>query len=146
MVTYNTQVRFISEKRYFLVFWILFTLVFSSLAYLAREKVGIGVSSPYIYYTQYGIYLPLAIGLSSIVISYILLIFTHILWLRQALIKVWIYLLVYGFWLTLAIQLAYIEPRYTDVAIVLIDAYAFPLLIASSVTIVSVILLSFFKR
>lgn len=53
--------------------------------------------------------------------------------------------MIYGFWLTLAIQLAYFEPRYTDVAIVIIDAYAFPLLVASGVTIGFVLLLSLFR-
>jgi hypothetical protein len=57
-----------------------------------------------------------------------------------------IYLLLYGFWLTLGIQLSYYEPRYTDIAIVLIDAYGFPLIIASAITLGGVLVLSFLKK
>lgn len=97
------------------------------------------------YFAKYGIYVPLAIGLISILKSYILLFITYVLRINFVITKILIYLVIYGFWLTLAIQLAYFEPRYTDVAIVLIDAYAFPLLVASGVTIGLILILSLFR-
>ena len=146
MKPHDTRMRLISEKRYFFVLWLLFTVVFFSLSYYYRTKVGIGTASVYQYYTKYGLFLPLVLGFLTIVKSYILLFLTHILFLRHTFVKMGIYLLLYGFWLTLGIQLSYYEPRYTDIAIVLIDAYGFPLIIASAITLGGVLVLSFLKK
>ena len=91
---------------------------------------------------KYGLYLPIVLGLLTILKSYILLFLTHIFFLRQVFVKILIYLVLYGFWLALGLQLAYSEPRYTDIAIVLIDAYSFALIVASSTTLALVLILS----
>lgn len=142
----KTRIRLIEEKRYFFVLWLLFTIIFFALAYSARKGIVLGTSSPYQYYTKYGLYLPLALGWLAILKSYILLFLTYLLHLRHTFVKVGIYILLYGFWLLLGYQLVYSEPRYTDLAIVLIDAYGLPLMIAASVTLFFVGVLSLIKK
>lgn len=142
----KTRIRIIEEKRYFFVLWFLFTIIFFALAYSARKGIELDTSSPYQYYTKYGLYLPLVLGWLTILKSYILLFLTYLLHLRHTFVKVGIYILLYGFWLRLGIELVYSEPRYTDIAIVLIDAYGFPLMIAASVTLFFVGVLSLIKK
>lgn len=137
--------RLLATKKYFFWLGVFFTVIFFGLTYYYRGHVLVGSSSAHRYFALYGIYVPLAVGLLSILKSYILLFIVHIIRLNYTITKILIYLVIYGFWLTLAIQLQYFEPRYTDVAIVLIDAYAFPLLVASSATVGVVILLSLFS-
>ncbi len=146
MKPHDTRMRLIGEKRYFFVLWLLFTVIFFALAYFARKEIELGTASPYQYYTKYGLYLPLVLGWLTILKSYILLFFTYIFHLRHTLVKIGIYVLLYGFWLLLGYQLVYSEPRYTDIAIVLIDAYGFPVLIAASVTLFFVGILSLIKK
>lgn len=105
-----------------------------------------GNSSIYTYYSKYGIFIPIIIGIIAIIKSYILLLLFSLIRLKYIIIKILIYFLIYGFWLIFAIQLKYYEPRYTDIAIVIIDAYSFPLLLASSITLLGVIIVSFFSK
>lgn len=145
MDTTTRPPRLLASKKYFFWLGVLFTMIFFWLTYYYRGRVLVWSTSAHHYFALYGIYVPLAVGLISILKSYILLFILYIIRLNYTITKILIYLVIYGFWLTLAIQLAYFEPRYTDVAIVLIDAYAFPLLVASSVTIGFVLLLSLFR-
>lgn len=137
--------RLLAEKKYFFWLGVIFTMIFFGLVYYYRGKVMIWSTTAHMYFVRYGIYVPLVVGLISIFKSYILLFITYVLRINFVITKILIYLVIYGFWLTLAIQLQYFEPRYTDIAIVLIDAYAFPLLVASGVTIGLVLILSLFR-
>jgi hypothetical protein len=145
MDTTTRPSRLLATKKYFFWLGVFFTLIFFWLTYYYRDQIPPGTSSAHGYFAKYGIYVPLAVGLISILKSYVLLFIFHIIRINHTITKILIYLMIYGFWLTLAIQLAYFEPRYTDVAIVLIDAYAFPLLVASGSTIGLVLLLSLFR-
>lgn len=137
--------RLLATKKYFFWLGVFFTILFFGLTYYYRDQVAPGSSSAHGYFTKFGIYLPLAIGLLSILDSYILLFIVFIVRLNYTISKILIYLVIYGFWLVLGYQLRYTEPRYTDTAIVLIDAYAFPLLVASGATLGLVVLLSLFS-
>lgn len=137
--------RLLATKKYFFWLGVIFTAIFFGLTYYYKGNVLIGSSSAHKYFAQYGIYVPIAVWFLSIFKSYIILFIVHSIRLNYTITKILIYLVIYGFWLTLAIQLRYYEPRYTDVAIVLIDAYAFPLLVASGITIGLVFLLSLFS-
>lgn len=138
--------RLLESKKYFLLFWIFFTLLFFAFFFFYKSWVPSGTSSIYEYLRKYGIYVPLAIGALSIVKSYVLLFITYVLRINFFITKIVIYFLIYGFWLTLGVQLRYFEPRYTDIAIVLIDTYSLPLLLASGITLSGVFLFSFFKK
>lgn len=146
METPTRQVRYIESKWLYLVFWLFFTLLFYVFYWYYKPVNLTGTSSVYTYLTKYGIYVPLAIWLLLILKSYILLFLMYILRINGLITKILIYLLIYGFWLFFAVQLYYYEPRYTDIAIVIIDVYSLPLLLASSLTLVGVILLSFFRK
>lgn len=146
METATRQVRYIESKWLYLVFWLFFILSFYAFYWYYKPVNLTGTGSVYSYFTKYGIYVPLAIWFLSILKSYILLFLMYILRINGLITKILIYLLIYDFWLFFAIQLQYYEPRYTDIAIVIIDAYSFPLLLASSLTLLGVILLSFFRK
>lgn len=146
METATRQVRYIESKWLYLVFWLFFILLFYVFYWYYKPVNLTGTSSVYSYFTKYGIYVPLVVWLLSILKSYTLLFLMYILRINGLITKILIYLLIYGFWLVFAIQLQYYEPRYTDIAIVIIDAYSFPLLLASSFTLLGVILVSFFRK
>jgi uncharacterized membrane protein YczE len=136
--------RLLDSRQYY--FWIggFFMLVFFGLFFLYKWDLSLGSSSAYTFFSKYWMYLPLAIGWVSILVSYILLVLTSMFRVNFFITKLLIYLIVYGFWLYFAVQLRYFEPRYTDIAKIIIDTYAFPLLLASGATLILVVLLSFF--
>lgn len=140
------QKRYIESTWLYLVFWLFFVLLFYIAFWYYKPMNLSGNSSIYTYYSKYGIFIPIIIGIIAIIKSYILLLLFSLIRLKYIIIKILIYFLIYGFWLIFAIQLKYYEPRYTDIAIVIIDAYSFPLLLASSITLLGVILVSFFSK
>ncbi len=140
------QKRYIESTWLYLVFWLFFVLLFYIAFWYYKPMNLSGNSSIYTYYSKYGIFIPIIIGIIAIIKSYILLLLFSLIRLKYIIIKILIYFLIYGFWLIFAIQLKYYEPRYTDIAIVIIDAYSFPLLLASSITLLGVIIVSFFSK
>lgn len=140
------QKRYIESTWLYLVFWLFFVLLFYIAFWYYKPMNLSGNSSIYTYYSKYGIFIPIIIGIIAIIKSYILLLLFSLIRLKYIIIKILIYFLIYGFWLIFAIQLKYYEPRYTDIAIVIIDAYSFPLLLASSITLIGVIIVSFFSK
>ena len=146
METTTRQIRRIESKWLYFVLWLFFILLFYFFYWYYKPVNLSGTSSIYSYIAKYGIYVPIIIGILSILKSYILLGLFYIIQIDWIVSKILIYFLIYGFWLFFAIQLKYYEPRYTDIAIVIIDVYSLPLLIASSLTLVGVILLSFSRK
>lgn len=140
------QKRYIESTWLYLVFWLFFVLLFYIAFWYYKPMNLSGNSSIYTYYSKYGIFIPIIIGIIAIIKSYILLLLFSLIRLKYIIIKILIYFLIYGFWLIFAIQLKYYEPRYTDIAIVIIDAYSFPLLLGSSITLIGVIIVSFFSK
>lgn len=141
-----SQKRYIESKKSFFLFWVLFIALFYWFFYYYKPVNLTGTSSVYNYFSKYGIYVPLTIGIISIVKSYLLLFTFYVLRINCLITKILAYVLIYGFWLFFAIQLRYSEPRYTDIAIVLIDGYSLPLLLASSITLIGVFFWSIFKK
>ncbi len=137
--------RLIESKKFYFLFWVLFIAVFYATWYIYSPELT-STSKIGELLTQYGVFVPLAVGVLIILKSYILQFIIYILHINHWISKVCIYLLIYGFWLTLGIQLRYFEPRFTDVAIVLIDQYALPLMTSSGVVIMGVLLLSLIKK
>lgn len=146
METTTRQIRRIESKWLYFVLWLFFILLFYFFYWYYKPVNLSRTSSIYSYIAKYGIYVPIIIGILSILKSYILLGLFYIIQIEWIISKILIYFLIYGFWLFFAIQLKYYEPRYTDIAIVIIDVYSLPLLIASSLTLVGVILLSFSRK
>lgn len=140
------QIRYIESKWFYLIFWLFFVFVFYVSFWYYKPINMSGNSSIYTYYQKYWIYIPVIIGILAIIKSYILLLLFYIVRLKYTIIKILIYFLIYWFWLIFAIQLKYFEPRYTDIAIVIIDVYSFPLLLASSITLAGVVIVSFFSK
>jgi len=146
METTTRQIRHIESKWLYFVLWLFFILLFYFFYWYYKPVNLSGTSSIYSYIAKYGIYVPIIIGVLSILKSYILLGLFYIIQIEWIISKILIYFLIYGFWLFFAIQLKYYEPRYTDIAIVIIDVYSLPLLIASSLTLVGVVFLSFLRK
>lgn len=146
METTTRQMRRIESKWLYFVLWLFFILLFYFFYWYYKPVNLSGTSSIYSYIAKYGIYVPIIIGVLSILKSYILLGLFYIIQIEWIISKILIYFLIYGFWLFFAIQLKYYEPRYTDIAIVIIDVYSLPLLIASSLTLVGVVFLSFSRK
>lgn len=146
METTTRQIRHIESKWLYFVLWLFFILLFYFFYWYYKPVNLSGTSSIYSYIAKYGIYVPIIIGVLSILKSYILLGLFYIIQIEWIISKILIYFLIYGFWLFFAIQLKYYEPRYTDIAIVIIDVYSLPLLIASSLTLVGVVFLSFSRK
>ena len=146
METTTHQMRCIESKWLYFVLWLFFILLFYFFYWYYKPVNLSGTSSIYSYIAKYGIYVPIIIGILSILKSYILLGLFYIIQIEWIISKILIYFLIYGFWLFFAIQLKYYEPRYTDIAIVIIDVYSLPLLIASSLTLVGVVFLSFSRK
>jgi len=146
METTTRQIRRIESKWLYFVLWLFFILLFYFFYWYYKPVNLSGTSSIYSYIAKYGIYVPIIIGVLSILKSYILLGLFYIIQIDWIVSKILIYFLIYGFWLFFAIQLKYYEPRYTDIAIVIIDVYSLPLLIASSLTLVGVVFLSFLRK
>lgn len=146
MNTPSRRMRLIESQGYFLLFGVLFTLAWYAIGYIYKPPALPPNSSITDFLSKYGVYIPLLLGTLSILKSYILKFIFWVLHLRNWFLTVCIYLLIYGFWLGVWIQLRYFEPRYTEIAIAIIDQYALPLICASSTVIIGVILLSFFKK
>ncbi len=146
MNTPSRQTRLIESQGYFFLFWVIFTLVFYAVGYIHKPPALPTASSVTDFIGKYGIFLPLLLGVLSILKSFILKFIFWILHLRHWIATLILYLLIYGGWLWIGIQLRYFEPRYTDVAIAIIDQYALPLMISSEVVLIGVIFLSLFKR
>ena len=146
MDTSSRRVRFIESQKFYFLLWVLFIILFYAVGYIEKPPALPEWPSISEYVRKYGIYLPLVLGALSILKSYILQFIISILHINHWFSKFSIYLIIYGFWLTLGIQLRFFEPRFTDVAIVLIDQYALPLIISSSSVIFFAFLFTIFKR
>lgn len=146
MNTVARRTRLIESQGYFLLFWVLFILIFYAVGSIHKLPALPSNSSITDFLNKYGIYIPLVLGTISILKSYILKFIFWVLHLRSWFVTICIYFLIYGFWLGVWIQLRYFEPKYTEIAIAIIDQYALPLICASSSVIIGVILLSFFKK
>lgn len=146
MNTPTRQVRLIESQSCLILAWVLFTLVLYTVGYIYKPPALPPNSSIAGFFSKYGVFIPIFLGTITLLKSYILKFIFWILHLRNWFLTLCIYLLIYGWWLWIWIQLRYFEPRYTEIAIAIIDQYALPLIVASSAVLIGVIFLSWFKK
>lgn len=94
---------------------------------------------------KYGVFIPFAYSILSIIILYLLYLVKWIIRLNFWIVNLILLLIVFWFNLFLWIQLLYFEPRFTDVAIFIIDSYAKHMMYASIGTIFFIFLSVFIK-
>ncbi|NUJ97927.1 hypothetical protein HGA92_04035 [Candidatus Gracilibacteria bacterium] len=139
--------RFLQSKlAYFLLIFIFLAFFYASFFIFGNKELNIQNFQMHDIFEKYGIYFPLVFGIVALVGTLLLFLIKIIFRLNLLVVSIIIYLLVYGFLLAFGIQLKYFEPRYTDIAIALIDNYALPLIIASSASIIFTFIFSFFKK
>lgn len=138
--------RFLESKWWLFLFGLIFMAIFYIFYFYRKSPNLIGTSSIYNYFHLYWVYIPLLIGFISILKSYILVFILSIFRIRSFFMRIFIFLLIYGFWLGIGIQLYYFESRYTDIAIVIIDGYSLSLMCASGITIFFILVLSSFRK
>jgi hypothetical protein len=139
--------RFIQSKlAYFFLIFIFLAFFYASFFIFWNKELNIQNFQMYDIFQKYWIFFPLIFGILALVSILLLFLIKSIFRLNFLLINIIIYLLVYWFFLAFGIQLKYFEPRYTDIAVALIDNYALPLIIASSASIIFVFIFSFFKK
>jgi len=141
------QKRFLQSKLSYFLLWIIFIIIFyASFFIFWNTELSIENFQIQEIFKKYWIYFPLAFWVLALFFSAFLLFIKFILRLNFLIVNIVIYLLLYWFFLVLWLQLQYFEPRYTDIAIVLIDNYALPLIIASSSAIIFTFIFSFLKK
>ncbi len=145
MQTTNRIRRWIESNWWPLLLWCVYILILYITLKIYKLPLT-GNSSLYSYLEKYGMYIPGVIGLLSILKSYILIWIFWIFRLHPVFSRLFTYILIYGFWMTLWVQLYFFEPRFTEIAIILIDTYSFPLMISSGITIWCAFILSFPKK
>lgn len=126
---------------------VLFLIIFY-ISYFAWWMVELSLSSMNVldFAQKYWVYLPIVYGLILIVLLYIAYL---LLWIVRAnfwQVKFLVLAGVFGWNVFFWYQLLYLEPRYTDVAIFIIDSYARHIFYASIWVLVFVLLSVFLKR
>lgn len=127
--------RFIQSPLTPLLLTLVFSWVFFGMYMTAGTRPSIASPNVADFVTKYALYVGVWLCALILLKSYILYWLTTLLRLRFALALLIAYLLIYGTLLAVGIQLAYFEPRNTDIAIFIIDYYAFPLLWASAAAV-----------
>ncbi len=139
--------RFLQSKlAYFLLIFIFLAFFYASFFIFWNKELNIQNFQMHDIFEKYWIYFPLVFGIVALIGTLLLFLIKIIFRLNLLVVSIIIYLLVYWFLLAFGIQLKYFEPRYTDIAIALIDNYALPLIIASSASIIFTFIFSFFKK
>lgn len=139
--------RFVESKWMPFLSGIVFLWIFYGVYFLV-ERPPLMISSFAVndFATKYGVFIPVSYAILVILFLYILYLFAWIVRLRFWCVNLMLLLLVFGFSLFFWIQLVYYEPRYTDVAIFIIESYGKPMMYASFGTIMLILLSIFIKR
>lgn len=137
--------RFIQSKWVPLILAIIFTIAFY-IAYftlLNQKSIPAGIMD---FSKNYAALIPWAIWIIILIVSYFLILIKFILRLNFWIVHLLIFLIIYTSFLAVWIQLRYYEPRYTDIAIFIIDSYSMPLIIASIAPMITSLVFVFFRR
>lgn len=97
------------------------------------------------FYQKYTLYSPILFWALSLIFVYLLMIFKFIFRLKSYIFTMLIYFLSFWFFLVLWIDLMFFEARDADFAKAIINTFSIPLIVSSSITLILVIILSFFK-
>lgn len=142
-----SDLRFVASKWMPFLSGIVFVWIFYG-GYFLLEKPPLVLSSYSVseFATKYGVFIPVAYAILVIIFLYILYLFAWIVRLRFWGVNLILLLGVYGFSLFFWIQLVYYEPRFTDVAIFIIDSFGKPMMYASIGTLWMIFVSIFIKR
>ncbi|MFA5917829.1 MAG: hypothetical protein WC850_06365 [Candidatus Gracilibacteria bacterium] len=136
--------RFIQSKWVPFLLGILFIGVFYAIYFIGGNKILTPIISASVndFIAKFGNFIPALYGILLTIILYLLIFIKWITRLNFWIVNFLLILLVYGFNLFFGIQLYFFEPRYTEVAIYIIDSFSKPMIGASiSVLLVSIILI-----
>ncbi len=136
--------RFIQSKWAPFLLWLLFIWVFYSIYFLWWNKILTPIISSSVndFTTRFWNFIPALYWILLTIILYLLIFIKWIIRLNFWIVNFLLILLVYWFNLFFWIQLYFFEPRYTEVAIYIIDSFSKPMIWASvSVLFISIILI-----
>jgi hypothetical protein len=144
----QTKIRFVKSKLTPFLSSFIFIVVFYAVYFLFWNNKEIVIESYKIndFVKQYWIYVPVLYWILIMVLIYILCFLKWILRLNFWIVNLIILLTVFWFNLVFWIQLFFYEPRYTDIAIYLIDSFSKPLIFASIASLLFVIITIFIKK
>jgi hypothetical protein len=136
--------RFIQSKWVPFLLWILFIGVFYAIYFIWWNKILTPIISASVndFIAKFWNFIPALYWILLTIILYLLIFIKWITRLNFWIVNFLLILLVYWFNLFFWIQLYFFEPRYTEVAIYIIDSFSKPMIWASiSVLLVSIILI-----
>jgi hypothetical protein len=143
----QTKIRFVKSNMTPFLSSIVFIIVFYLIYFLFWNKeILIDSAKVNDFAKQYWIYIPFLYWILIMVIIYILCFLKWILRLNFWIVNLLILLTVFWFNLIFWIQLFFYEPRYTNVAIYLIDTFSKPLIFASTASLLFVLISIFIKK
>lgn len=139
--------RFIQSKWVPLILTDIFTITFY-ISYFTLLDPKFSSPNPWImdFIKRFSTYIPLALAGIILLTSYLLILVKWILRLNFWWIHFLLFLMVYGVFFAIWIQLKYYEPRYTDIAVFIITLYSLPLIISSVITLIFTIVFTFIKK
>lgn len=140
--------RFVWSKWMPFLSGIVFIWIFYLFYFVWWSKEPLKISSYWVseFAWKYGVFIPLVYALISIVTLYIFYLLKWIVRLNFWFINLILLLIVYWFNLFLWVQLVYFEPRYTDVAIFIIDTFSKPIMYASIWSLIFILISIFIKK
>ncbi len=144
----NAKSRFIWSNWVPIFIWVIFVFIFYVSYFLFWIKKPLEISSYTIldFAEKYWVFIPLVYWILSIIVLYLLYFIKWIVRLNFWIVNFILLLLVFWFNLFLWIQLVYFEPRFTDVAIFIIDGYAKHIIYASIWSLLFIFLSIFIKK
>jgi hypothetical protein len=140
--------RFVKSNFVPLILWIVFLAVFYAIYFGLWTKLSPDITSGWIidFAKKFWVFDPIAYWILSIIILYIFYFIKWVVRLNFCAVNLILIRIVYGFSLYLWIHLLYIEPRNTDVARYIIDAFSKPMIWASAWVLLLSIVFIFIKK
>jgi hypothetical protein len=139
--------RFIKSPLVPLILWIIFIATFYWLYFTLTKELSPDIVSLKVtdFAKKYGVFIPALYGILTIIIHYLLCFIRWVIRLKCFVSSLILVFIVYWFNLFMWIQLMFYEPRYTDVAKYIIDAFSKPILWASALTLLLSLVFVFIK-
>jgi len=139
--------RFIKSNFIPLLLGILFLAVFYGIYFTFWKNIQSSIESYKVneFMDKYWIFIPILYWIILTIILYILYFIKWIIRIDFWLIKVFLIIIVYWISLFFWIQLLFFEPRYTDIAIYIIDNYSKSIIWASTFVMIATVIMIFIK-
>lgn len=144
----NLKSRFVWSNWVPFLAWIIFLIIFyiSYFVFWNTKPLEITSYAVWDFGKKYWVFIPLVYWVLTILVLYILYLIKWIIRLNFWIVNLILLLVIFWFNLFLWIQLVYFEPRYTDVAIFIIDTYAKSIMYASIWSLLFILLSIFIKK